>query len=345
MLSYKDAGVDTQEGQRAVQLMKEHVEKTFSPNVLTGLGSFGGLYSLGKHSMEEPVLVSGTDGVGTKLKLAFLMNKHDTVGQDLVAMCVNDILCQGALPLFFLDYIATGKVVAEEIAVLVSGIAQACQQSSLSLIGGETAEMPGFYQPGEYDMAGFAVGMVDKKNIVDGSKVQEGDVVIGLSSSGVHSNGFSFVRKLFFDKLGYTVDTQVEELGMTLGESLLTPTKLYVNPVLPVLEQVDVHGMIHITGGGFYENVPRILKEGLCISIDKSKIPSLPIFSYIQSLAKSQVQIEEKELYSTFNMGIGFMIVVPKDQVDKTLEILKSQGEEGHIIGQVTTGSEKVVLT
>ncbi len=341
MLSYKDAGVDTQEGQRAVQLMKTHVEKTFSPNVLTGLGSFGGLYSLGKLSMEEPVLVSGTDGVGTKLKLAFLMDKHDTVGQDLVAMCVNDILCQGAMPLFFLDYIATGKVVAEEIAVLVSGIAQACEKSSLSLIGGETAEMPDFYQPKEYDMAGFAVGMVDRKNIVDGSKVAEGDVVIGLSSSGVHSNGFSFVRKLLFEKLGLTVESYVEELGMTLGEALLTPTKLYVAPVTAVLEQVEVHGMIHVTGGGFYENVPRILHDDLCITIDKGQITPLPIFTYLAKMSGTA----ETELYSTFNMGIGFMIVVKESDVETTLSLLKTQGEEGKVIGKVGKSSgEKVVI-
>lgn len=340
MLTYKDAGVDTHEGQRAVSLMKSHVEKTFSPNVLTGLGSFGGLYSLGKLTMEEPVLVSGTDGVGTKLKLAFQMDKHDTVGQDLVAMCVNDILCQGAMPLFFLDYIATGKVKAEDIAVIVSGIAQACEKSGLSLIGGETAEMPNFYQPKEYDLAGFAVGIVDRKNIIDGSKVEDGDVVIGLSSSGVHSNGFSFVRKLFFDKMGYDVNTQVDELGGTLGDVLLTPTKLYVKPVLAVLEQVDIHGMIHITGGGFYENVPRILKDGLSIEIEKNRIDSLPIFDYIQKMGN----IGEEELYSSFNMGIGFMLVLPEKDADKALSVLKEQGEEGKIIGKVTKGDEKVVL-
>ncbi len=341
MLTYKDAGVDTHEGQRAVSLMKSHVEKTFSPQVLTGLGSFGGLYSLGKLSMEEPVLVSGTDGVGTKLKLAFQMDKHDTVGQDLVAMCVNDILCQGAMPLFFLDYIATGKVKAEDIAVIVSGIAQACEKSGLSLIGGETAEMPNFYQPKEYDLAGFAVGIVDRKDIVDGSKVQEGDAVIGLASSGVHSNGFSFVRKLFFEKLGYTVDTHVEELGGTLGEVLLTPTKLYVKPVLELLKKVDVHGMIHVTGGGFYENVPRIVADGLSIHIDTSKIKALAIFDYIEKMGN----INKTELYSSFNMGIGFMVVVPQAQVEETLALLAEQGEDATVIGTVQQGDEKVVLS
>lgn len=340
MLTYKDAGVDTQEGQRAVELMKTHVEKTFSPNVLTGLGSFGGLYSLGKLTMEEPVLVAGTDGVGTKLKLAFLMDKHDTVGQDLVAMCVNDILCQGATPLFFLDYVATGKVKAEDIATIVSGIAQACEKSCLSLIGGETAEMPNFYQPNEYDLAGFAVGIVDKPKIVDGSRVEEGDVVIGLSSSGVHSNGFSFIRKLFFEQLGYTVDTEVPELGGKLGDVLLTPTKLYVKPVLELLKTVDIHGMIHVTGGGFYENVPRILRDGLSIEINLNEIPSLPIFEYLQKMEK----VTETELYSSFNMGVGFMIVVKESEAAKALEVLAAQGEPGKIIGKVVSGGEKVTL-
>ncbi len=340
MLTYKDSGVDTQEGQRAVTLMKNHVEKTFSPNVLTGLGSFGGLYSLGKLTMEEPVLVAGTDGVGTKLKIAFQMDKHDTVGQDLVAMCVNDILCQGAMPLFFLDYIATGKVVAEEIAVLVSGIAQACEKSGLSLIGGETAEMPDFYQEKEYDMAGFAVGMVDRKKIVDGSRVKEGDVVIGIPSSGLHSNGYSFVRKFFFELMGYKVDTLIPELGGTLGEVLLTPTKLYVKPVLEVLQKVDIHGMVHVTGGGFYENVPRILADGLSITLDSSKIPSLPIFDYIKKMGK----IEEKELYSSFNMGIGFILVVDETESEKTLALLREQGEQGVLLGSVSCGTEKVVV-
>lgn len=340
MLTYKDAGVDTHEGQRAVELMKSHVEKTFSPQVLTGLGSFGGLYSLGKLSMEEPVLVAGTDGVGTKLKLAFLMDKHDTVGQDLVAMCVNDILCQGATPLFFLDYVATGKVKAENIAVTVSGIAQACQASGMALIGGETAEMPNFYQEGEYDLAGFAVGLVDRPKIVDGSRVAQGDVVIGLTSSGIHSNGFSFIRKLFFQELGYTVDTELPELGGKLGDILLTPTKLYVKPVLEVLKSVQVHGMIHVTGGGFYENVPRIVPEGLSIKIDLKTIPSQPIFQYLEQLGS----ISQTELYASFNMGIGFMLVVGEEDLSQVLETLEAQGEQGHVIGRVEKGDEKVTL-
>lgn len=335
MLTYKDSGVDTNEGQRAVELMKEHVKKTFSPNVLTGLGSFGGLFSLGKIQMEEPVLVSGTDGVGTKLKFAFLMDKHDTVGQDLVAMCVNDILCQGARPLFFLDYIATGKLQAEKAATIVSGIASACSKSKLALIGGETAEMPGFYQEGEYDLAGFAVGIVDKKDIVDGSNIKEGDVVIGLSSSGVHSNGFSLVRKVVFEKMKYNADTYIEELGETLGKALLTPTKLYVEPVLAVMEEVSVNGMIHITGGGFYENVPRVLHNDLSIKINEKDIDVLPVFKLIQKLGN----IETKEMYSSFNMGIGFMIVVSKEDSLKTLEILKANNEDAKIIGEVVKGN------
>ncbi len=334
MLTYKDAGVDTHEGQRAVKLMKTHVEKTFNENVLTGLGSFGGLFSLGKINMEEPVLVSGTDGVGTKLKIAFMMDKHDTVGQDLVAMCVNDILCQGAMPLFFLDYMATGKVRAEDVANVVGGIAQACAKSNLALIGGETAEMPDFYQDGEYDLAGFAVGIVDKKNIVDGSKVKAGDVVVGIPSSGVHSNGFSLVRKLFFERLGYDTDTYVESLGTTLGEALLTPTKLYVKPVLEVLEKVEVNGMIHVTGGGFYENVPRILQDGLSIKINESAIAPLPIFTAMQELGN----IEKKEMYSSFNMGVGFMMVMSADDAKIAMDILKTHGEEPSIIGEVVEG-------
>lgn len=334
MLTYKDSGVDTHEGQRAVELMKTHVKKTFTSNVLTGLGSFGGLYSLGKLTMEEPVLVSGTDGVGTKLKFAFMMDKHDTVGQDLVAMCVNDILCQGAMPLFFLDYIATGKLQAEKAATIVSGIANACSESHLSLIGGETAEMPGFYGEGEYDLAGFAVGIVDKKDIVDGSKIQEGDAVIGLSSSGVHSNGFSFVRKIVLDKMGYKADTYIEELGQTLGEALLTPTKLYVKPVMEVMKEVAVNGMIHITGGGFYENVPRVLHGDLSIRISEKDVDVLPVFKLMQKLGN----VSTHEMYSSFNMGIGFMMVVSKDDVEKTLEILKANGEDAKVIGQVVKG-------
>ena len=255
-LTYKDAGVDTKEGERAVNLMKPHVKKTFNENVLTGLGGFGSLFRLDVKDMEDPILVSGTDGVGTKLKLAFLMDKHDTVGQDCVAMCVNDVLCQGAKPLFFLDYIATGKVKAEKIADIVKGIADGCVFAGCALVGGETAEMPDFYSEGEYDMAGFAVGVVDKKKMIDGTKIKEGNVVIGIASSGIHSNGYSLVRKLFFDKLAMSVSDPVEELGTTLGEALITPTKIYANACNAVLENNQVNGIVHITGGGFYENIP-----------------------------------------------------------------------------------------
>lgn len=340
MLTYKDSGVDTHEGIKAVKLMKKHVSKTFNENVLTGLGSFGGLYSLGKMSMEEPVLVSGTDGVGTKLKFAFMLDKHDTVGQDLVAMCVNDILCQGAMPLFFLDYIATGKLKAEKAEMIVKGIADACVKSNLSLVGGETAEMPGFYADGEYDLAGFAVGIVDRKNIIDGSRVKENDVIIGLQSSGVHSNGFSFVRKVFLEKMGYDKDTYIEELKNNLFEELLTPTKLYVKPVLEVLKEVPVNGMVHVTGGGFYENVPRILKDGLTARFNSSKINVLPIFNVLQKLGN----VETKEMYSSFNMGIGFMIVVSKEDAKKTIEILSKNGEKASIIGEIIKDDSGVII-
>ena len=266
-LTYKDAGVDTKEGERAVSLMKQHVKKTFNENVLTGLGSFGSLFRLDIKDMEEPVLVSGTDGVGTKLKIAFLMDKHDPVGQDCVAMCVNDVLCQGATPLFFLDYIATGKVKAEKIADIVKGIADGCVLSGCALVGGETAEMPDFYGSGEYDMAGFAVGVVDRKKIIDGSRIQEGNLVIGIPYSGIHSNGYSLVRKLFFDKMGMGTGDYVEALGTTLGEALITPTKIYAKACSAVLAKSPVNGIIHITGGGFYENIPRIIPAGLGVSI------------------------------------------------------------------------------
>ena len=339
-LTYKDSGVDTIEGQRAVELMKGHVKKTFNENVLTGLGSFGGLFSLGKMQMEEPVLVSGTDGVGTKLKIAFLMDKHDTVGQDLVAMCVNDVLCQGAKPLFFLDYFATGKVKAENVAEVVGSIANACAQTGTALIGGETAEMPDFYSEGEYDLAGFTVGIVDKKNIVDGSKISVGDKIIGIPSSGVHSNGYSLVRKVFFDKMGYTVDTKLDDLNCTLGDLLITPTKLYVKPVLDVLENVQVNGMVHVTGGGFFENIPRVLADNQNAKMYINEIESLPVFELLQKCGN----IARDEMYHAFNMGIGFMIFVKEDDVQKTLEILEQNGEKPKLIGEVIEGEKGVTL-
>ncbi len=333
-LTYKDAGVDTKEGERAVSLMKHHVKKTFNENVLTGLGGFGSLFRLDVKEMEEPILVSGTDGVGTKLKLAFLMDQHDTVGQDCVAMCVNDVLCQGAKPLFFLDYIATGKVKAEKVADIVKGIADGCVQAGCALVGGETAEMPDFYADGEYDMAGFAVGVVDKKKMIDGSKMKEGNAVIGIASSGIHSNGYSLVRKLFFDKLGMSTKDQVEELGTTLGEALITPTKIYANACNAVLGKTAVNGIVHITGGGFYENIPRIIPEGLGVRITLGSWKIPPVFQYIQKMGN----IELKEMFSTFNMGIGMMMMVDAERKDEVLAALEKAGEHAVVIGEIVKG-------
>lgn len=331
-ITYKDAGVDTKEGGRAVELMKEHVKKTFNSSVLTGLGSFGSLFKPDLTDISEPVLVSGTDGVGTKLKIAFLMDKHDTVGQDCVAMCVNDIICQGALPMFFLDYIATGKVEAEKIADIVKGIADGCVLADCALVGGETAEMPSFYNNDEYDMAGFAVGMADMKKIIDGSKVEEGNVVIGIPSSGIHSNGYSLVRKIFFDKLDMQVTEYVDELGGTLGESLLAPTRIYVRPCKAVFKKYDVNGVVHITGGGFYENIPRIIPKGLGVDIELGSWNVLPIFKYIQKCA----DIDEREMFSTFNMGIGMMLVVDEKIASGVMSVLIANGENPSIIGRIT---------
>lgn len=340
-LTYKDAGVDTKEGERAVTLMKDHVKRTFNENVLTGLGSFGSLFQIDVATMTQPVLVSGTDGVGTKLKIAFLMDKHDTVGIDCVAMCVNDVLCQGAKPLFFLDYIATGKVKAEKIADIVKGIAEGCRQGGSALVGGETAEMPDFYGDGEYDMAGFSVGMVDKDKIITGAKVAEGNVIVGIASSGIHSNGYSLVRKVFFDKMKMDVKDYVEELGETLGEALLTPTKIYANACNAVLPEFDVHGIVHITGGGFFENIPRILPEGLAaqIKIGAWKVP--PIFPYIKKCGN----IDKLEMFSTYNMGVGMMMVVDAKDADAVVKALRGAGETADIIGQIVkTDSDRVIL-
>lgn len=340
-LTYKDAGVDTKEGERAVDLMKSHVKKTFNENVLTGLGGFGGLFKLPIAGMEEPVLVSGTDGVGTKLKIAFMMDKHDSVGIDCVAMCVNDVLCQGAKPLFFLDYIATGKVKAEKIADIVKGIAKGCEQGKSALIGGETAEMPGFYSDGEYDMAGFSVGVVDKKNIITGATIKEGDAIIGIPSSGIHSNGYSLVRKIFFDKMKFDVNKKVDELGETLGEALLRPTKIYANACDAVVPNFNVKGIVHITGGGFYENVPRILPKEIAaeFNIGSWKVP--PIFKYIKTCGG----IAPKEMFSTYNMGVGMMMFVEASEADKVVKALQDAGEKASIIGKtVKMESEKVIL-
>lgn len=340
-LTYKDAGVDTKEGERAVSLMKDHVKATFNENVLTGLGSFGSLFNLDVKGMEQPVLVSGTDGVGTKLKIAFLMDKHDTVGIDCVAMCVNDVLCQGAKPLFFLDYIATGKVKAEKIAEIVKGIADGCKQGGSALVGGETAEMPDFYSEGEYDMAGFSVGIVDKSKIITGEKVRPGNKIIGIASSGIHSNGYSLVRKVFFDKMKMGVGDYVEELGMTLGEALITPTKIYAKACDAVVGKYSINGIVHITGGGFYENIPRILPEGCAVSINIGSWEVPPIFPYIKKCGN----IDKKEMFSTYNMGVGMMMVVPEEEAEEVLMALREAGETANIIGEIVEEKgEKVIL-
>ena len=338
--SYAAAGVDITAGYNAVKLMKKHVERTMNDGVLTDIGGFGGLFLPNISGMKEPVLVSGTDGVGTKLKLAFLMDKHDTVGIDCVAMCVNDIICCGAKPLFFLDYIACGKNVPEKIADIVAGVAEGCVQSGAALIGGETAEMPGFYPIDEYDLAGFSVGIVDKEKIVDNKKVSEGDVIIALPSSGVHSNGFSLVRKVF-DVESADIKSPVAELGgKSIGETLLTPTKIYVKPMLALFDEVEVKAVSHITGGGFYENIPRALPKGFTAKIEKAKIRILPIFDL---LAKTG-NIPERDMFNTYNMGVGMSVVVSKEDADKALSVLKANGEDAYIIGEVVKGDEGVIL-
>lgn len=339
-LTYKDAGVDKEAGYKEVQLIKGMIKKTYIPGVLSEIGGFAGLFQLDLKKYEEPVLVSGTDGVGTKLKLAFMMDKHNTVGEDCVAMCVNDILCQGAKPLFFLDYIATGKLIAEKMASIVEGVANGCIKAGCALIGGETAEMPDFYKEDEYDIAGFCVGIVDKKRIIDGSKIKEGDYILGLASSGVHSNGFSLIRKIIFDLKKMELSSYVDELGMTIGEELIKPTRIYVKPVYDLIEKYKIKGLCHITGGGFYENIPRILPKGLTAHIDTSKIKTPVIFK----LLKEWGQIEDKEMYATFNMGIGMVMVVDKDQVDEISNYLVEIGEEFTILGEVKKGNEGVVL-
>lgn len=337
--SYKAAGVDVTAGYEAVERMKTHVARTKIPGVLSGIGSFGGLFQPNLAGMKEPVLVSGTDGVGTKLRLAFLMDKHDTIGIDCVAMCVNDVICCGAQPLFFLDYLAVGKNFPERVAQIVSGVADGCVQSNCALIGGETAEMPGFYPEEEYDLAGFCVGMVDKEKMIDSSQMEAGDIILGLQSSGVHSNGFSLVRKIF-NVNKETLSQSYEELGCTLGESLLTPTRIYVRSILALLEKCQVKAISHITGGGFYENIPRMMKEGLTAEIKKASFPTLPIFDLIQKVG----DVPEHDMYNTFNMGIGMAIVVPAAQAEEALAQLKSTGETAFVIGKVEAGDEGVIL-
>ena len=338
--AYAAAGVDITAGYKAVELMKTHIARTNVPGVLGGVGGFGGLFQPELAGMKTPVLVSGTDGVGTKLKLAFLMDKHDTVGIDCVAMCVNDVVCCGAAPMFFLDYIACGKNVPERIAEIVKGVAEGCVQAGAALIGGETAEMPGFYPENEYDLAGFCVGIVDREKIVDNKTMRPGDVIVALPSSGVHSNGFSLVRKVF-DIENADIKVPVDALGgRSLGETLLTPTKIYVKPVLALLKEVAVRGVSHITGGGFYENIPRSVPEGLGAKIEKSTVRVLPIFDLIQKAGG----IDERDMYNTYNMGVGMSIVVPAPEADRALEILKANGEEAYIIGEIVSSEEKIVL-
>ena len=338
--SYAAAGVDITAGYRAVELMKSHIARTMTSGVCSDVGGFGGLFELDTTGIEKPVLVSGTDGVDTKLKLAFLMDKHDTVGIDCVAMCVNDIICCGAKPLFFLDYIACGKNIPERIASIVSGVAEGCVQSGAALIGGETAEMPGFYPVDEYDLAGFSVGVVDKSKILDPSTMKAGDVVIALPSSGVHSNGFSLVRKVF-DVENSDIKSPREELGgKSIGETLLTPTKIYVKPVLALLEQVKVKGISHITGGGFYENIPRSIPDGLGAVIERNAVRVLPIFDLIAK----EGNISERDMFNTFNMGVGMSIVVAREDAEKAVEILKANGEDAYVIGKIENSEDKITI-
>ncbi len=337
--SYKEAGVDVTAGYKAVELMKQYVARTMTSGVLSGIGGFGGLFELDVTGIEKPVLVSGTDGVGTKIKIAFLLDRHDTVGIDCVAMCVNDIICCGAKPQFFLDYIACGKNIPEKIASIVSGVAEGCVQAGCALIGGETAEHPGLMPEEEYDLAGFSVGVVDKKNIIDPSKQKAGDVMIAIKSSGVHSNGFSLVRKVF------TVNEQnlarhYSELGKTLGETLLTPTRIYVKAIMELISRVNVKSISHITGGGFYENIPRSLPKGLSAKIERSAVQVLPIFDVIAKTGN----IPERDMFNTFNMGVGMTVVVDKNDVDKALEAIKTAGEEAYVLGELVESDMGVII-
>ncbi len=338
-LTYKDSGVDKEAGYKQVSLIKEFVKETYTEGVLTDVGGFAGLFQLDKEAYEEPVLVSGTDGVGTKLKIAFMMDKHNTIGEDCVAMCVNDILCQGAKPLFFLDYIATGKLEPEKMAKIVEGVANGCKKGGCALIGGETAEMPGFYKEDEYDMAGFSVGVVDKKKIIDGSTIKEGDLILGLPSSGIHSNGYSLVRKIL-DVANVKLDKYIEELGSTVGEELLKPTRIYTTPVYELVQKFNIKGLSHITGGGLYENIPRVLPEGLTAILDTSKI-DIP---YIFNLLKKWGNIDIDEMYHTFNMGIGMVLIVDKEDSNEIINFLKEKEEKAIVLGEIVKGEERIRL-
>ncbi len=339
-LTYRQAGVDIDAGNRAVDLMKKHVRATYRPEVLGDIGGFGGLFALNAGGYKEPVLVSGTDGVGTKLRVAFMMDKHDTIGQDAVAMCVNDILVQGAEPLFFLDYLAVGRLEPEKVAAIVSGVAIACRESGCALIGGETAEMAGFYPDGEYDIAGFAVGIADKSRLITGEAIKAGDVLIGLPSSGLHSNGFSLVRKICFDVKGFGVDAVIPELGRTLGEELLVPTRLYPKVCLPLFGRFNLRGLVHITGGGFYDNIPRVLPAGCGVTVDASAWPMPPVFTLLREWG----QVAWQEMFRTFNMGIGMILVVPADEAEAVRQDLAGRGEKSYVIGTVTAGERTVTI-
>ena len=336
--SYEKAGVNLEAGYEVVRRIKKHVASTSRLGVMGNIGAFGGMFDLSALNVKEPVLVSGTDGVGTKLKLAFEMDKHDTIGVDAVAMCVNDVLAQGAEPLVFLDYVAVGHNEPQKIEAIVSGVADGCRQAGCALVGGETAEMPGMYSEGEYDIAGFTVGVVEKSKLIDGSKVRAGDVLVGIASSGVHSNGFSLVRKIF--NVEYAdIWQHYDELSGTLGETLLTPTKIYVKPVLALMEQVDVRAVSHITGGGFYENIPRALAAGCVAKLEKKSLRMPPIFPLLQKVGK----IPERDMFNTFNMGVGMAVVVPGDRADESVRILKEAGEDAYILGEIAKGAEKGV--
>ena len=337
--SYAAAGVDITAGYEGVKLMKKHVERTFIPGVVSDIGGFGGLFAPDMQGMSEPVLVSGTDGVGTKQRIAQLMDRHDTVGIDCVAMCVNDIICCGAKPLFFLDYIAIGKNVPEKVAELVSGVAEGCVQAGCALIGGETAEHPGTMAQDDYDLAGFSVGVVDKKKVIDHAAMRPGDVILALPSSGIHSNGYSLVRKVF-DIEHADLDQHIADLGTTLGEALLTPTKIYVKPVLAAIEAAQVRGISHITGGGFYENIPRAIPDGLCAKIEKAAIRTQPIFALLQRTGN----ISEHDMFNTYNMGVGMTVVVSADTADAALTALKANGVEAYVLGEIVRGEDKVAL-
>lgn len=339
-LTYKDAGVDKEAGYKQVQLIKGLIKKTHIPGVLSDIGGFSGLFQLDTTKYKEPVLVSGTDGVGTKLRVAFMMDQHNTIGEDAVAMCANDILCQGAKPLIFLDYIATGKLVPEKMASIVEGVSNGCIKAGCALIGGETAEMPGFYAEDEYDIAGFCVGVVDKSKIINGSTIEEGDVILGLPSSGIHSNGYSLVRKIVFEKENMDVTTFVEELDSTIGEELLKPTKIYTNPVYDLVERFNIKGLCHITGGGFYENIPRMLPEDLAAHIDTKVIDTPIIFNLLQKWGNIQLE----EMYGTFNMGVGMVVVIAKEELESVKNFLAEKDEKVYVLGEIRKGNKEVVL-